>query len=549
MRYCFQYFIAVSALLLAMLVATAAAADQPHAATLNSIQHIVIIYAENRSFDNLYGHFPGAEGLADLKPAQYRQRDRNDQLFDVLPPVWQSGAGKSAAPQADPRYPQQLPNRPFAIDDPQGAKLGLDVASRDLVHRFYQHQEQINGGKLDHFAAWSDAGALTMGYYDGARLELWKLAQEYTLADHFFMAAYGGSFLNHFWLICACTPEFKDAPLAMRAQLDGAGHLLRSRDSPARAADGPPRYVADEAVTPDGYAVNTVQPLFQPSGLATATDDPTRADPAQHPLPAQTATTLGDTLSARSVSWAWYAGSWRAAQKDALRAPNERQVIYQGAPGAANFQPHHQPFNYFANYAPGTAARLAHLKDAEEFFEAIDYGALEEVSFYKPSGKLNQHPGYTDVLSGDHHIAEVVRRIQASTLWPSTLIIITYDENGGLWDHVPPPPGDRFGPGSRIPAIIISPYARKHFVDSTIYDTTSIAKLITRRYHLTPLRGVRSAVGDLTAALDLGDASAPKHRHKKSKQQDKTARAQMDQRPRAPLGKNSKSDLQIFDSP
>ena len=549
MRYFSHLILALSALLLVVLAATAAAADKPHAATLNSIQHIVIIYAENRSFDNLYGHFPGAEGLADLKPAQYQQRDRNDQLFDVLPPVWQSGAAKSAAPQADPRYPQQLPNRPFAIDDPQGAKLGLDVASRDLVHRFYQHQEQINGGKLDHFAAWSDAGALTMGYYDGAQLELWKLAQEYTLADHFFMGAYGGSFLNHFWLICACTPEFKDAPLALRVQLDDAGHLLRSGDSPARAADGPPRYVADQAVTPDGYAVNTVQPLFQPSGLATAADDPTRADPAQHPLPAQTATTLGDTLSARSVSWAWYAGSWRAAQKDALRAPNERQVIYQGAPGAANFQPHHQPFNYFANYAPGTAARIAHLKDAEEFFEAIDYGALEEVSFYKPSGKLNQHPGYTDVLSGDHHIAEVVRRIQASTLWPSTLIIITYDENGGLWDHVPPPHGDRFGPGSRIPAIIISPYARKHFVDSTVYDTTSIAKLITRRYQLTPLPGVRSAAGDLTAALDLDDTPAPKHHHKKSKQQDRTVHTQKAKRTRTPLPKNSKSDLQIFDSP
>ena len=549
MRYCFQHFIALSTLSFALLVATAAAADKPHAASLNNIQHIVVIYAENRSFDNLYGHFPGAEGLADLKPAQYQQRDRHGELFDALPPVWQSGKAKSAAPQADLRYPQQLPNRPFAIDDPQGAKLGLEVPTRDLVHRFYQHKEQMNEGKLDRFAAWSDAGALTMGYYDGARLEMWQLAQEYTLADHFFMAAYGGSFLNHFWLICACTPEFKDAPLALRAQLDDAGHLLRSADSPARAVDGPPRYVADQAVTPDGYAVNTVQPLFQPSGLATATDDKTRADADQHPLPIQIATTLGDTLSARSVSWAWYAGSWRAAQQDALRAPRERQVIYKNGTGSPNFQPHHQPFNYFANYAPGTAARLAHLKDAEEFFEAIDYGALEEVSFYKPSGKFNQHPGYTDVLSGDHHIAEVVRRIQASTLWPSTLIIITYDENGGLWDHVPPPHGDRFGPGSRIPAIIISPYARKRYVDSTVYDTTSIAKLITRRYHLTPLPGVRSAVGDLTAALDLGDVPAPKHQHKKSKQQGKTARTQMDKHPRTPLGKNSKSDLQIFDSP
>ena len=549
MRYRVPHLLAVSAVCLAMLAATATAADRPRAATLNNIQHIVVIYAENRSFDNLYGYFPGAEGLADLKPAQSRQRDRNGQLLDMLPPVWLPGDARFTAPRVDLRYPQLLPNRPFAIDDPRGAKLSLDVPTRDLVHRFYQHQEQINDGQLDRFAAVSDGGALTMGYYDGARLAMWKLAQQYTLADHFFMGAYGGSFLNHFWLICACTPEFKDAPLALRAQIDDAGRLVRSADSPARALDGPPRYLADQPVTPDGYAVNTVQPLFQPSGLATADDDKSRADPAGYPLPLQTATTIGDTLSARSVTWAWYADGWRAAQQDALRAPDERQVIYTSGATAANFQPHHQPFNYFAKYAPGTAARIAHLKDGEEFFEAIDYGVLEEVSFYKPGGRFNQHPGYTDVLSGDRHIAEVVRRIQVSTLWSSTVIIIAYDENGGFWDHVPPPAGDRFGPGSRVPAIIISPFARKHFVDNTIYDTTSIAKLITRRYQLTPLPGVRSGVGDLSAALELENAPAKKHQHKKSEQQDKTARTQKDQRTRTPpKKKNSRSDLQIFDA-
>lgn len=82
----------------------------------------------------------------------------------------------------------------------------------------------------------SDAGGLTMGHYDGAALELWKLAQEYTLADHFFTGAFGGSFLNHFYLVCACAPEFKDAPDDLRAQLDAQGRLLRSPDSPARAA-------------------------------------------------------------------------------------------------------------------------------------------------------------------------------------------------------------------------------------------------------------------------------------------------------------------------
>jgi phospholipase C len=83
------------------------------------------------------------------------------------------------------------------------------------------------------------------------------------------------------------------------------------------------------------------------------------------------------------------------------------------------------------------------------------------------------------------------------------LVIVTYDENGGFWDHVPPPRGDRFGPGTRIPTLIISPFARRGFVDHTAYDTTSIAKLITRRFALEPLPGVRALAGDLTNALSF----------------------------------------------
>jgi acid phosphatase len=468
--------------------------------SLAAIQHIVVIYAENRSFDNLFGLFPGADGIANATPDSYVQRDRDGRVLEVLPPVWN---GKP--PQPDPAYPRRIANRPFRIDDPNGVNRPLSMPTRDLVHRFYQHQEQIDGGKLDKFAALSDAGGLTMGYYDGAGLAKWKIAQEFTLADHFFMGAFGGSFSNHFWLVCACTPEFRDAPEDMRAKLDAAGHLLRKQTSPPSALDGPPE-LADGSVTPDGYAVNTVQPPYQPSGLPPAPNGDNRfADPSKHPLPPQHAKTIGDTLSAAGVSWAWYAGAWDAALADGIQAPSvARTVIYNAAEGSPNFQPHHQPFNYFAKYAPGTRERAEHLKDGNEFLGAIERGTLPAVAFYKPQGNLNEHPGYTDVLSGDAHIAELVRKIQASPLWPSTVVIVTYDENGGFWDHVPPPAGDRWGPGSRIPTIIISPFARRNYVDHSSYDTTSILKFITRRFGLEPLSGVRSNAGDLTNALELG---------------------------------------------
>jgi acid phosphatase len=472
---------------------------------LDRIEHIVVIYAENRSFDNLYGLFPGADGIANATPEQYRQRDRDGSLLPGLPPVWQAVHNNDQPALADPAYRTDLPNQPFRIDDPREFGVPLNVPTRDLVHKFFQHQEQINGGKLDRFVAVSDAGALTMGHYDGSTLKMWRIAQRYVLADRFFMGAFGGSYLNHFWLICACTPEFHGATDDLRVKLDANGWLERTADSPPSAMNGPPRYVADNPVTAEGYAVNTMQPSYQPSGIQPSPADDRFADPTKRPLPPQHALTVGDTLSAKGVSWAWYSGAWNVAVEDGKRPTEERRVIYQGSNGAPNFQAHHQPFNYFANFSPGSVARSEHLKDGEAFLAAIEEGTLPAVAFYKPQGSLSQHPGYADVQSGDEHIADIVTRIEKSPQWASTVVVVTYDENGGFWDHVAPPKVDSFGPGSRIPAIVVSPFARRGFIDHAMYDTTSIIKFITRRFNLEPLPGVRGKVGDLTNALDLGN--------------------------------------------
>jgi phospholipase C len=334
---------------------------------------------------------------------------------------------------------------------------------------------------------------------------MWQWAKQYTLADNFFMAAYGGSYLNHQWLICACTPRDENAPASARAQVDENGKLKRRPGSPASARDGD-QLTFDGDVTPDGWSVNTTQPPFQPSGVPPASGgDPRLADPAKHTLPPQTTRTIGDTMSANGISWAWYAGGWNQALKDGMQPPGvKRTAIYNRDKGSIVFQPHHQPFNYYARVAPGTADRERHLKDYTDLVVGIEKGDLPQVAFYKPQGSLNEHPGYTDVLSGDTHIAELIAKIKASPLWSSTVVIVTYDENGGFWDHVPPPQGDRWGPGTRIPAIIVSPFAKKGYVDHTPYDTTSIIKLITRRFGLEPLPGARPGAGDLTAALEPG---------------------------------------------
>src|ERR1019366_3641321 len=145
---------------------------------------------------------------------------------------------------------------------------------------------------------------------------------------------------------------------------------------------------------------------------------------------------------------------------------------------------------------------------------AAKAGTLPQVVFYKPEGDLNQHPGYASVKAGDDHIANVIAQLQASPQWNNMVIIVTYDENGGAWDHVVAPKGDLLGPGNRIPAIIVSPLAKKGIVDHTQYDTASIIRLITRRFGLPMLPGLAARdtalkaaggqpMGDLTEGLNL----------------------------------------------
>jgi phospholipase C len=446
-------WIAVCAL--AALSAAGAAPAQDAPAGLSRVEHILVIYLENRSFDNLFGAFPGADGLANADAAAL-QVDEAGKPYTVLPPVMDTA---SRPPRPDPRFPKDLPNRPFDI----GRFVPLDEKTPDLVHRFYQEQMQIDGGRMDRFAAVSNAGGLAMGFYDGSHTKLWAYARRFVLLDHFFHAAFGGSFLNHFWLVCACTPVYPNAPAGIVAKLDAEGRMIE-----------------DGKVTPDGFAVNTLQPAFLPRKADTAPADI---------LPPQDAPTIGERLDEKGVSWAWYSGGWNDAV--ALRPDRD-------------FQFHHQPFVYFRRYADGADARARHLKDESDLLAAIESGTLPSVAFYKPIGAENEHPGYADILAGDEKVAEVLERIESSPLWNDIAVVVTYDENGGFWDHVAPPMIDRWGPGTRVPAIVVSPFAKKGAVDHTPYDTTSILKFIELRFALEPL-GARDAAADgLEGAFDFG---------------------------------------------
>jgi len=422
---------------------------------LDKINHIIVIYQENWSFDGLYGSFPGANGIANAGAAA-NQVDKNGVPYATLP---QPIDNNQKPPAPDPRFPANLPVGPFDLTQ----YVAPDQKTGDLVHRYYQEQYQIDGGKMDKFVAWSDAAGLVMSHYDATNMPEGQLAQQYTMADNFFHAAFGGSFLNHQWLICACTPVWPNAPASSVAKVDANGVM-----------------VTDGAVTPDGYVVNT--------SFTVNTPHPANITDTTKLVPNQTLPTIGDRLSEKNIDWAWYSGGWNDA--------------VAGHPNSL-FQYHHQPFAYFAPYADGTAARAAHLKDETDFMSAVSSNTLPAVSFIKPLGPDNEHPGYTSLLQGQQHVASLVSAVQNSPAWADTVIIITYDEHGGRWDHVAPPVVDKWGPGSRVPAIIISPFAKQHFVDHTQYDTTSILKLIETRYGLAPLSTRDAAANDLTNALNL----------------------------------------------
>jgi len=490
--------------------------DRKHSEqAVKQLKHIIVIYQENWSFDSLYGQFPGASGYA-LSFDTLPQYDRT-----ASPPysqlIYKTPRPLNGAP--DPNFPAS-PDGNLAFFSNHNVALPLipydftnyisaDTKTGDIVHRFYHEQLQIDNGVLesrlgdvDKFVTWSDNPGLVLSYLDATNMPEGQLAQQYTLCDNFFHSAYGGSFLNHQFLVAANAPQWtQPVPTGWQSSYNATTKTL-----------------ADNQLTFDGkYGVNTIQPLLAPfsSGTPTAkrllinNTDPSAAGYMQN---------IGNLLDDAGLSWKWYAGGWTAALQNNTAAANDPNII---------FQFHHQAFAYYTKYAPfltaptsnyattpqlnpATTGPNAHLQDETQFFTDLenisDPNKFPAVVFIKPAGIDNEHPGYTDVVRGQQHVADIVTAVQNSKIWNDTAIIITYDENGGRWDHVPPPVrADGWGTGVRVPAIIVSPFARQGFIDHREYETVSILKLIEFRFSLPTLaqRDADPAVNDLVDAFVL----------------------------------------------
>ena len=590
---------------------------------LNSIDHIIVIYQENWSFDGLYGSFPGANGIANASSNSLNQIDRltgnsissSAGTFNFnrisqtantpnSPLVLTSNTNSNPGTLNTPPQPLGSPTGSSVVDtrfnsnaaDPNSS-LSVNTLSPyllpnfvsptaltgDIVHRYWHEQFQIAGsyqsggtdmsaGNNQGFVTWSDNPGLVMSRFDATSMPEGLLAQQYTMCDNFFHSAFGGSFLNHQFLVAAAPPVYDSMPSSNQgniAYLDSNGYLMMNTSGPStgkQIRDGNITPVAGDTLTgltvngtsgqsvtltssnaeafsgsvgttfDKHYAVNTIRSKNltgngeSPAAVTTlpSLNNSNPSDSTRTYIP-----TIGDTLSAANVSWKWYSGGWTQITGYSGSNPSPTtSPSYATANASLQMQYHHQAFAYYDNYAPFDTTNTvpaayvggfagyqpnslsagqsgvtraqnsaAHLQDETVFFQDVANGTLPAVSFIKPVGINNEHPGYTSLQTGQAHVAAIVQAVQANpALWARTMIIITYDEHGGRWDHVTPPARDIWGPGVRVPCIVISPLVNKGVVDHTARDTSSILSTIEQRFGL-PALNARTAAAPTFASL------------------------------------------------
>ncbi len=580
------------------------------ASALNSIDHIIVVYQENWSFDGLYGSFPGANGITSASSASLAQVDRlnGNALSTELgadsfnrisqtgntgnaPLVLTSNTNSNPGTLNNPPQPLGSPTGSSVVDtrfntnasDPRSAlsvntlapyllpsAVNPTVLTGDIVHRYWHEQFQIFGayqsgstdaeaGNNASFITWSDNPGLVMSRFDASNLPEGLLAQQYTMCDNFYHSAFGGSFLNHQFLVSGAPPVYDNMPSSNQgniAYVDSNGYLAMNTSGASagkQIRDGNITPVvgdvltgltingsANQSVTLNSanteayagsagtkfdkhYVVNTIRSknltgngeLVSAVTTLPSLNDSNPSDSTRTYTP-----TIGDSLSAANISWKWYSGSWNQITTYSGSNPvTTTNPSYASVNASLQMQYHHQAFAYYDNYAPfdtvntvptayvggfagtGTSGltagqsgvtraqnSAAHLQDETNFFTDVANGTLPAVCFIKPVGVNNEHPGYAALQVGQNHVAAIVQAVQANpALWAHTAIIITYDEHGGRFDHVTPPGRDIWGPGVRVPAIVISPLAKQGYVDHTSYDTSSILKTIEQRFGLPTL--------------------------------------------------------------
>jgi phospholipase C len=414
------------------------------------IKHTVIIFQENRTFDNYFSTYPYAPGFKAISGTPQDVKN----FKHVSSNVTQDVAGNVYNPddQGNPVYPWH---------DAGNGK----IQQPDVNHSYDDMITMVDKGKMDKFYTMNSKGTnpnrgkLAMSYFDYNEIPAyWQYAQHYALADNYFQPVSGPSTPGAFYLIAAQSGNGSDP-----ANNNVPSSQITGDPSPKNGPFG--------GDNPKGLTYNL------------------------------TYTNIGDELSANSKSWAWYAGGWDAAKAN------------PGSPEALKYSPHHNPFQYFQNYEDGKYKQ--NLKDYNNFAQDVASGNLPAVSFVKGGYGDDEHPGTGNqsTPSAEDFTVKTINQIMKSPYWKDTAIIVTYDEGGGFYDHVSPPAAVKtadglVGTSTRVPALLISPYAKQNYVSHVQYDHTSILKFLEWNYQLPALNNRDLAANNLLDMFDFKRSKA-----------------------------------------
>ncbi|MUN42665.1 phospholipase C [Actinomadura litoris] len=471
--------------------------------TRTPIEHVVVIFGENISYDHYFGTYPKAANTDGTRFTPARRTPRADGLTE--------------------RLLKHNPNRynPRRLTHEQALTCDQD-------HSYAAEQKAVNGGRMDRFVEYTErekcggqpilfgAPGLVMDYYDGNTVTaMWNYAQHYAMSDNSWDTIFGPS-----------TP--------------GALNLASGQTHGAYAVDPVThRKVTDASVvqSPDADGVGTVindpQPAFDDCSAKNHT--------AKNNLAVMTGRNIGDLLNAKNITWGWFQGGFRPtgeANGYAVCGATHENI---GGNPVVDYIPHHEPFQYYRSTANekhlppsspaaiGRTDRANHQYDLADFDTALKTGHLPAVSFLKAPAHQDGHAGYSDPLDEQRFVAASVNSVQRSPEWRSTAIVLAYDDSDGWYDHRaptirngsadaavdsphcvggPPPAGgfqDRCGPSQRLPLLVVSPYARVNHVDHRPTEQTSVLRFIEDNWGLGRVGGASfdARAGTLDGLFDF----------------------------------------------
>lgn len=327
---------------------------------LNKHKNIVVFFFENQSYDYLFATFPEGHGLdANTLKTILPQVDRDNNLYVTLPAgvMGSSGTGD---------LPDELPNAPYEVSKYIRMDETTDGHDGVPTHAFHNQIAQINNNRMDRFVAWSITGSYAMAYYDMTGTWLYEFARNWTLFDRWHHSAFGGSHLNHHYLVRPLPPVIASGPIDVKFLIteDARGYPTGDSIFPTK-----------QSLTTDMYVVSTAYHCKFPYFGAPCINIE------------QSSRTIGHVLTDAGITWKWYAEGLDRH----LANPKDPWVL-------ANFFGHHQPFLYYHPWTDPTKPSFfdAHA-DETKFFQQLAADTLPQVSWVKPSAEFDYHAGQNKI--------------------------------------------------------------------------------------------------------------------------------------------------------